>query len=80
MGKGFQKRETISQPTHLLFGALSKLMQLGQHNPLLSDNLGSFLKVKLNCVTSVFVCGETIVLSPGNQSLGSMNSEVSVCK
>lgn len=31
---------------------------------LLSDNLGSFLKVELHWVSLVFVCGETITLAP----------------
>lgn len=53
--------ETISQPIHLSV-TLSKLMELGQHNPLLFDNQGSFLKVELHWATSVFVCGETITL------------------
>lgn len=62
----------------------SKLMELGQHSPLLSDNLGSFLKVELR-LGDLSLCmwkkqspfSQSHLVSPGNQSLGSLNAEVS---
>lgn len=61
MGEGdcFSLLSTVSPAP-----SLSNLMGLGQCGPLLSDNLGSFLKVQLHWVTPIFSCGEIITLAP----------------